>query len=363
MAAMMTSLDIAHRRLRNQHLTEAAFKKPQDVVQWLVAVQAQDYPGAKWAVAQRAQGLTDAALDRAFAEGTILRTHLMRPTWHFVTPADIRWMLKLTAPRVHAANAYYYRKFELDDAIFKRGNNALAKALQGGKQLTREELRGALQQAGVATDGELRMGYLMMRAELDGIVCSGARRGKQFTYALLDERAPQARTFNRDEALAALSNRYFTSRGPATVKDFVWWSGLTTADAKAGIEMVRSKLNHEIVDGQTCWFSDNPPAPRDISPTAYLLSTYDEYLIGYKDRSASGPAEYAEKIVNGGAFTSTIILNSQIVGAWKRTIKKSTVVIETNLFAPLKKAEKQAVAVAVQQYGTFLDMPVVLHRC
>ncbi len=356
----MTSLEIVRRRLRNQHITEATFKKPQDVVQWLGAVQAQDYPGAKWAVAQRAQGVTDGALDRALAEGTILRTHVMRPTWHFVAPADIRWMLNLTAPRVHAVNAYYYRKLELDDATFRRSNAALTKALQGGNQLTREELRGVLRQTGVATDGELRMSYIMMRAELDGIACSGARRGKQFTYMLLDERAPQARTFDRDEALAELSKRYFTSRGPATVKDFVWWSGLTTADAKAGIEMVRSQFNCEIVDDQTYWFPDNAPTASNASPIAYLLSTYDEYLIGYKDRSAYIAAEHAEKIVSGDTYTSTIVLNGRVVGVWKRTIKKGTVVIETIFFTTLKKAEKQSVAVAAQQYGAFLGMPVEL---
>ena len=358
---MMTSLDIARQRLRNQHITEATFKKPRDVVQWLGAVQAQDYAGAKWAVAQRAQGITDAAMDQAFAEGTILRTHVMRPTWHFVTPADIRWMLALTAPRVNAVNAYMYRKLELDSAIFKRSNAALAKALQGGKQLTRAELASVLERTGIATNDSMRLGYLIHRAELDGVVCSGARRGKQFTYTLLDERASQAKTFKRDEALAELSKRYFTSRGPATLKDFVWWSGLTTADAKAGIEMVRSQFNHEIVDGQSYWFPAKTPTAHDTSPTAYLLSTYDEYLIGYKDRSASIDAVHAKKIERGDTF-STIVLNGQVVGTWKRIIKKSTVVIETNLFTPLTKAENQAVAVAAHQYGTFLELPVVLPK-
>jgi hypothetical protein len=177
---MDLQLDFARQRLRNQGITEATLGKPGDVVGWLGAVQAQDYAGAKWALGLRLQGAADADIEQAFTQGAILRTHLMRPTWHFVTPVDIRWMLALTAPRVHAVNGTMYRKLELDHAIFKRSNAALAQALQGGQQLTRDELRGALQKAGVATDGELRMGYLMMHAELEGVVCSGPRRGKQF---------------------------------------------------------------------------------------------------------------------------------------------------------------------------------------
>lgn len=216
----MARFDIPRQRLRNQGIAGATFKKPGDVVEWLAAVQAQDYAGAKWALGLRLQDATDDDVEQAFAEGAILRTHLLRPTWHFVTPADIRWMLALTAPRAHAVNADMSRKLELDNALFKRSNAALARALHGGRQLTRDELRGVLQKAGIATDGGLRLGYLLMRAELDGMVCSGARRGKQFTYALLDERAPHAKTLGREEALAELAQRYFVSRGPATVQDF-----------------------------------------------------------------------------------------------------------------------------------------------
>src|SRR5262245_46773541 len=203
----MTVLEIVRRRLFNHSLSITRFEKPEDVVKWLGAVQAQDYSGAKWALGLRATGLKDVAIERAFNAGKILRTHLMRPTWHFVTPADIRWLLALTAPRVNAVSASYYRKFELDDNIFFRSNDALAKALQGNNQLTREVLRFVLQQAGIIAKG-IRFAYLLMRAELDGVICSGARRGKQFTYALLEERAPGVKRPKRDEALAELTRRY-----------------------------------------------------------------------------------------------------------------------------------------------------------
>jgi hypothetical protein len=358
---LMTSFDIAHQRLLNQHIALARLEKPGEVVAWLGAVQAQDYAGAKWALGLRLQGARDDDIEQAFTDGAILRTHLLRPTWHFVTPADIGWILALTAPRVQAVNAYMYRKLELDQTIFRRSSAALIKALQGGKQLTREELRGVLRQAGVVTDGELRMGYLMMRAELDGLLCSGARRGKQFTYTLLEERVAQARTLERDEALAELTRRYFMSRGPATLQDFVKWSGLTTTDARSGLEMVKSNFIHEVIESKTYWFSTSTPFAKASSPTAYLLSVYDEYVSGYKDRSAIGDAEHTAKLVSlGNALTHIIVVDGQIVGTWKRTIRKGTVVIETNPFTQLTKAENRAIAVAARQYGEFLDLPVVL---
>ena len=195
----MTILDITHLRLHNQRLSASEFKKPVDVVKWLGAVQAQDYLRAKWALGLRMQGATDETVERAFADGEILRTHVMRPTWHFVTRADIRWLLKLTAPRVNAAFSSNYRKFELDDAVFKRSNKALASALRNGSQLTREDLRIVVQRAGVAADDLVRFIHILARAELDGVICSGGRKGKQFTYALLDERAPETKALTRDE--------------------------------------------------------------------------------------------------------------------------------------------------------------------
>ncbi len=356
----MTHLDIAYQRLHNQFIIQQSFEKASDVVRWLGAVQAQDYAAAKWALGLRMQNSTDEIIERAFAEGTILRTHVMRPTWHFVSPADIRWMLALTAPRVNAANASWYRRLELDDALFMRSNAVLAEALQGGKQLTRAELVSVLQRAGIATDDLLRFTYIMIRAELDGIVCSGARRGKQFTYALLDERAPQARTLDRDEALAELAGRYFTSHGPATLQDFVWWSGLTVADARTGLEMVTSRLMHEVVDGQEYWFSTSASPAKELSQTVYLLPNFDEYVVGYTDRSAIFDASHTHKLDSRGnvLFQHTIVLDSQVVGTWKRTLKKDAVILSPSLFTPLTKDETRALAASAKRYSEFLDLSV-----
>ncbi|MDQ2888137.1 MAG: winged helix DNA-binding domain-containing protein [Chloroflexota bacterium] len=352
----MTELDIVQQRLHSQHISRQTFAKPGDVVEWLGAVQAQDYAAAKWALGLRLQGTTDDAIEQAFSSGAILRTHIMRPTWHFVAPADIRWLLALTAPRVNAAAAYWYRRLELDDSLFARSNTALTKALQGGKQLTRPELITVLQQAGIATAGEQRLTYILFHAELDGIVCSGAMRGKQFTYATLDERAPQASTFDREEALAALSSRYFTSHGPATLQDFVWWSGLTMADARAGLAMVKSHFAHEEIGGQTYWFSSSTPSAKVISQDVYLLPNFDEYIVGYTDRSAIFDTMHTKNLDARGnvLFTHTIVRDGRIVGTWKRTLKKDEVVITPDFFAPLSEAGMRAFAAAAERYGEFL---------
>jgi hypothetical protein len=339
----MTTLDVARQRLQNQHLSSPAFTKPADVVKWLGAVQAQDYHGAKWALGQRMVGATDGAIEKAFADGKILRTHVMRPTWHFVTPADIRWMLRLTAARVNAASAHYHRKLELDDAVFRRSNKALASALKGGKQLTRDVLRNVLQEAGISTH-DLRFVHILARAELDGVICSGARHGKQFTYALLDERAPQTKALAADEALAELTRRYFTSHGPATLQDFVWWSGLTTADARAGIDMIQRRLVQEVINGKTYWLPSSMPAGQDSSRTAYLLPAYNEFLVAYKDRSAALQPISGKRAIPGDAlFSSSIVIGGRVVGCWKRSLKEDSVIIKLSPFAPFSKAEGRAV--------------------
>jgi hypothetical protein len=359
---MLTPSDVARYRFFNQHIGHAKFEKPDDVVARLGAMQGQEYAMAKWGIAQRMTEITDTEVDKAFADGAILRTHLLRPTWHFVTPADIRWVLAISAPRVHAVNAFMYRKLELDSALFKRINAVLTRSLQGGKQLTRVELASALQQASIATVGELRMGYILMQAELNALICSGARRGKQFMYALLDERAPQVKKMERDEALVELVKRYFTSRGPATMKDFTVWSGLTMADARRGIEMLKSKLEHEVIDGQTYWFVESTLPPKSSSKRAHLLPIYDEYVMGYKGRSAMLGALEREKFNAGSiAFGNLIVIDGMLVGSWKRTLSKREVSIETNFNARLTKVEQKAVAEAAAQFGKFLGLsPIVI---
>jgi hypothetical protein len=354
------TLELLGQRLHNQLLSQTKFTQPSQVVAWLGAVQSQDYAGARWAVAQRTKGLTDAAIEQAFAEGEILRTHVLRPTWHFVTPLDIRWMLGLTAPRVRAAMEYMNRQLGLDKAIFKKSNTVLTTVLRGNKQLTRPELGQILLKSGVPTDG-LRLGHLMARAELDEIICSGARRGKQHTYALLEERAPQSKTLEREEALAELTKRYFTSHGPATLADFVWWSGLTISDARKGIESVKSQFDQEVIGNQTYWFMASRLTMKS-SPTVNLLPDYDEYTVGYTDRTAIFDVSHTNKLDARRSILAqyAIMIDGQAAGTWNRTIKKNEVVIELVPFTMLTEDQNRAIIMATQQYGNFLRLPVVL---
>jgi len=338
------------------------FTTPGDVVSWLGAVQAQDYPGAKWALGLRMRRATDAIVERACASGEILRTHVMRPTWHFVAPADIRWLLGLTAPRVRAAMACYEPRLGIDAKLIARSHKVIEAALSGGVQLTRQELKTRLQQAGIAVDGVQQLAQLMMHAELDALICSGALRGKQFTYALLDERVPRTRPLARDAALAELTRRYFTSHGPATVQDFVWWSGLTTADARAGLEMVRRDLAEDVIDGNTYWLSASTRRVRRASRTAFLLPLYDEYLIAYKDRRAALDPAFWKPIAARDPFSAAIVLDGRVVGGWKRTLTKGKVAVAVDLPVPLSRTDSRLVAGAVRRFGAFLGLRPVMAR-
>jgi len=356
----MSQPNLALWRLHAQRMIASKFTEPVQAVEWLGAVQAQDYAGSKWGLGLRTTGALDRDVERAFADGQILRTHLLRPTWHFVAASDIRWMLELTAPRVHAANRPLYQRVGLDDETTRRSNKAIAEALRGGQWLTRNELRDVLNRAGVATEGQMRVAYLMMQAELDGVVCSGPRRGNQFTYALLEERAPLARSLSRQDALAELAQRYFTSRGPASVADFAKWSGLTLRDARAGIEAVAPKLGHDTFGAQTYWFDSAPPAD-EPSPVAHLLSIYDEYISGYKDRTAMVQPDHARALVSmGNALTTIILVDGHVVGTWKRTVRGKGVDIEPSFFRPLTEAEARLVGDSARQYGEYLELPVTL---
>jgi hypothetical protein len=350
----MTLRDITRLRLRKQLLTSHPFARPVEVVKWLGAVQAQDYAAACWALGLRLESASFADIERAFAAGELLRTHVLRPTWHFVTPEDIRWLLMLTAPRVQLRNASMYHKFELDETLRARSNDVLARALQGGRQLTRKELASILEEAGIATD-DLRLTLLVMHAELDGIICSGGRRGKQFTYALLDERAPQARVLTRDEALAELALRYFTSHGPATSADFTWWSGLTVADARVALELLGSRLTREVLEGEHYWFV--PPADRsdEQEAGAYLLPNYDEYTVGYSDRTILINSAHINRLDtrDGSVLGHVLLLEGRVVGTWKRTPMKDETLININPLKPLSEMESEAFAREVERYGRF----------
>jgi hypothetical protein len=354
----VNSGEIARRRMHSQHLWGTPFETLEDAVRWLGALQSQEYAVAKWSVAQRTTGVSDAAMDRAVADGTVVRTHVLRPTWHFVLPEDLRWMLDLTAPRVHALNAHYYRKLGLDHELFVRSSTVLAEALRGGGRYTRKALAAVLAEGGISADG-VQLGYLLMRAELDAVICSGGLNGKQHTYALFDERVPEARPVDRDEALAELTRRYFTARGPATVRDYLWWSSLTAADGRRGIDMVREQLEQQVVDGRSYWFAESSPMVNNRPGRIDLVQGYDECVVSYSESKdvLLGRLVSREMLRDRPVFIHAVLLDGRLIGHWRPVPKGKRVVIETSLYRPLDHAGRRALDAAIARYVGFKEGP------
>jgi hypothetical protein len=348
--------NIAARRLDAMRLTGRPFASPIEAVRSLTAMQSQDYGGGKWALGLRTREATEAGIDRLFDDGVILRTHVLRPTWHFVLPEDIRWLLELTGPRITRGLAGRHRELELDTKVVGRAEAAFTAALSG-RHLTRAELGGVLRKARISPEGQ-RLPHLLSHAELDGLITSGARRGKQHTYALLEERAPKARGLERDEAVAELTLRYFKSHGPAQLKDFVWWSGLTLTDARHGIAVAGKALEHEAIDGKEYWFDSQAARARDAGGSAHLLPNFDEYTVAYRDR---------EEVMHAGALyepafvlSNIVIIEGKIRGAWRRMVGRHGVSVEISALDRFIPAETAALEAAGERFGRYLERPVHL---
>ncbi|QEH43055.1 winged helix DNA-binding domain-containing protein [Chitinophaga sp. XS-30] len=339
----MKPRDILLHRLYHQQIAATRFTKPEEIVSWLIAMQSQEYAQAKWAIGLRIPGLKDADVENAFNQGRILRTHLMRPTWHFVSPGDIRWLLQLTAPRVQQINAYYYRQTELDAGIFRKAHTIISKTLEGGRFATRSVLQEALQKGKIKAEG-VRLSGIMMHAELEGLICSGPRSGKQFTYALLEERVPPVKQLAAEEALAGFASRYFTSRGPATVQDFAYWSGLTVKDAQEGAMQLPANFIRENINGRDYIYLPIDP-DKKLKNANFIMPDYDEYGMSYKDREALMPAENANSV-----FDHCFVLDGRIAGSWKKAPGNG---ITVTPFTVLSEARQKALEKAVQRYLAF----------
>lgn len=357
----MKLIDIPAIRLLNQQLTKSQFSKPEDLVKYLGAIQSQDFFGAKWALGLRLPGSTDAEIEKAFDDGKILRTHALRPTWHFVSPKDIRWIVELNAPQVKRIMSYYNPKLELNDEMFKKTNEIIEKTFAGKEYLIRDELRDALAKHGITGTGQ-RIGHIVGYAELDGIICSGPKRGKQFTYALLEKMAPKTKHISRDEALSKLAKIFFETRGPATIKDFSKWSGLSMVDSKKGMDFVKSKLENATIGGREYYFS-SLPSPIPNSPTALLLPNYDEYISSYADYSVISEPEHRKNLdLKGNAlFWNHIIIDGMVVGSWRRVFKPKVVEVQLSPFRNLTKEENSAIEKELEKYGKFLNLKVILN--
>ncbi len=356
----MTKNEIVVLRLFNQKIATSHYNTANQVTSWMGAIQAQDYPMAKWAIGLRLPNATDQNIESAFNKGIIVRTHVLRPTWHFVSADDVYWMLELTAPRIKSSLRSRQKQLGLTSAFLSKSNKIIEKALADGNYLTRNELKSKFEKAKIPLDGN-RLSHLMMHAELEKLVCSGPVKDKQLTYALFDERVIKKERLTKEEALAKLAHRYFSSHGPATFQDFHWWSGLTIAEAKVALEMVKPVFIAEKIGKQEYWLSDTFSGSENPSGSVFLLPAFGEFIISYKDRSASIVFKEQEKLVfHFGVFRPIIVIDGIVAGIWKRIVKKDKILIEFTFFKTPKKEIMELTEDAAEAFGQFLQKEITL---
>jgi hypothetical protein len=334
---------------------------PEAIVTHLGAVQAQDYQGALWSIALRVEGATRGDVERAIADSTIIRTWPMRGTLHFVPAVDARWMLELMTPRIIKGAEGRHRQLELDEPTFRRSRSLLAKALTREPVLTRSALFATLEAGRIPTTGQRGI-HILQRLCMERMLCYGPHSEKQPTFVLFDQWIPNSRTLDREDALRTIAERFFTSHGPATIRDFVWWTGLTVADAKRALSWAQPSLERMVVDGTEMWMSNALTQRNDDVPRAHLLPGFDEFMLGYRDRSAALASRHAERVVPGGngVFLSTLVLDGQVCGTWRRTTRPKSVEIEALPFGRLKATDKKEFAGSVERFANFLGAPVNL---
>lgn len=352
---------LAAHRLRNQRLVGERLSSPEAAVEWLGAVQAQDVSGAAWAIAQRTTNVVATDVDAALDAGTILRTHVLRPTWHLVRPQDLRWMQALTGPRTKRRLQSYERKLGIDDQVIARSQTLIVSALADGVHRTRAELATVLDDGGIAA-AKRRIGLTMMRAEADALVCSGRRKGRTQTYALVDERAPEGETLNPEDAVVELIRRYLRSHGPATPHDVAWWSGLTVTDTRRGLAALADEVEEIEIDGTAYWLAASDTPVSLPTPTIHLLPNYDEHVVAYRDHGPSLDPATPDVLKGWGNASTThqVVRNGLVVGGWRRTLHRDRVKVRVTLQAPFSAVEMEALEVEAAAYGTFLGLPVDL---
>jgi len=360
----MKPIEIARRRMRNSRLTGTGFESPDEAVRWHLAMQAQDYGPGKWSIGQRSTGLVEGDLDEALAAGSIVRTHVLRPTWHFVARDDVRWLLSLSGPRVQQGNAGRYRDLGLDERTRARCEAVIVSALEGGTHLTRNEIGSVLDDAGIDRQGQ-RLPHILMHCELEAVIGSGGLSGKQQTYALLDERVPKGGRSDRDEALAELTRRYLTSHGPATVKDLNWWSGLTMGDIRKALGLLGAEVRSETVDGIVFWSIAADEVPPPPARGAHLLQTYDELVVGFGESRFFGDpgverARAAWSGRDGTLPSGGVLLNGRVGGHWRRTIERTLIRMELYLYEEPKRGDARALDAAASDLGRFFGREVAL---
>jgi len=339
-------------RLLSQQLINPGFEKPEGLVSWMGAIQAQNYEMSKWAIGIRLKSASLAKVEEALRDGRILRTHIMRPTWHLVTAEDIRWMLKLSAKRIKSSWGFNDKEPEADKKLYFKVIKLVEKQLEGNNHLTKDEIIHSLTKAGINSDRR-HITSLLQRAEVDAIICSGADKGNKPTYALLEERATPQKELHKDEALAMLATKYFRSHSPASLPDFVWWSGLSISEARHAIGLISTELivdklkNYPDLFVHKLFYHDSI-----VDDTLHLLPSYDEYLISYKGRThVLDKIHYPKAFTNYGIFYPVVVYNGKVIGNWNKGKKG----IDISLFDQDIVVDNNLVEIAKEKYRRFIS--------
>jgi hypothetical protein len=353
------SSELTSRRLRAHAIEGKRPVDPAAVVTSMGALQAQDWQQALWAVGVRTHSATRRDVEQSIEDARIVRTWPMRGTIHFVPARDARWMLALCATRILSKLGRRHGELGIDTATLDRSRALFERALRGKQRLTRKGIMALLESDGIATSGQ-RGYHLLSHAAQLGVICPGPMLGKEQTFVLLDEWVPDGLALSREDSLRLFAERYVRGHGPATAHDFAWWTGLTLADARSAFESAGSTIASRTVDGREYWLSAD--APRRVAAdedAVHLLPGFDEYLLGYTDRSAVLPAQHASKIIPGGngIFMPTIVARGVIVGTWKRSEKKGGVDI---VLVPFEKPRglREGARAAAERYAQFLGVPL-----
>lgn len=353
----MTEATLLKLRLNNQQLIQSKFSDPGELVKWLGPVQAQDFFGSLWAINIRLKkALTEPEVEKAITEKTIVRSWPMRGTLHFCAPEDLRWMLTYLTPRVFARFKSILEKDGIDKAVRTKSKKVFEKILAGGNQLTRDEMYYALKKAKISTDGTRGL-HLLGTAAQDGLICFGPRKGKQHTFVLVDEWIQSSEPLpTKEEAMAELAKRYIRSHGPVVVEDFAWWAGLNKGESASAFASVAKEFETAMVNEKEFWFDPNSAEAKPKAAKAYLLPTYDEYGIAYKNRDEFIAND--EYRLVGGLFTSALMMNGRMIGTWRRVLEKKSAAVEFRAFNKFTTAQKTAILKEANNYGKFIGLPV-----
>ena len=356
----MSPRDVLRLRMASLLLDRRDSRSTMDVVSWFGAMQAQDLASVQWSLGVRIPGATESDIDKAIDAGEVLRTWPMRGTIHLVPSRDAKWMVELSAARTVRSAAGRWRQMGLSESAAANGAETLAAALAGGKGLTRSQCVTVLTEAGLCAAKE-HASQLLWYAAQTGVTCFGPAVGKEQSFVLLDEWALDPARPVRDEALAILALRYFRSHGPATVPDFATWSGLTLGDARKGIDGAGDALATVDVDGvahvvATALLDSASGSQGSRRDELLVLPGFDEYMLGYRDRSLMVPAEHSHRIVPGGngIFMSTIVAEGRVIGTWRRELKGKRVEVQAVPFDPLTKSQRATFTAAITRYAAFL---------